>query len=627
MSETRDPEFERFLAYLASSRGSDFSGYKRSSLVRRTRARMAALQLETFADYIDRLDTDPGEFAHLFDMLLINVTAFYRDLEPWEYLQREIVPQILEDRSPSDPIRVWSAGCASGEEAFTLALVFAEVMGIEQAARRLKIYATDLDENALATARHGTYSDRHLEGLPEGIKERYFQPSNGHYIIHPDLRRVVIFGRHDLMQDAPISRLDLLSCRNTLMYFNSESQQKILQRFFFALNDGGYLFLGKAETLLMNSPAVDPVQPKFRIFRKRSRPTDRNHVLTPAGATAAAPDGDSLVLDGRIRQAVFDVDLVAQLVVDSSGALALANQKAREMFRLTARDIGRPLQDLELSYRPVELRSLLDQLHTDQKPIPASEATLVTPSGERRWYSLTLMPITEGQQLLGAKIIFEDITRFKELEADLQRSRGELETAYEELQSANEELETTNEELQSTVEELETTNEELQSTNEELETMNEELQSTNEELEALNDALQERTEALNATNDFLESILRSLSSAVIVFDRELKVEVWSNHAEEQWGLRADEVRGRYLPNLDIGLPVDHLFQAIREAMADSGQTRNLTLAAVNRRGRRVECDIAVTPRLQPSGEVAGAILVIDERELPDGGAPRTISNP
>jgi two-component system, chemotaxis family, CheB/CheR fusion protein len=219
--------------------------------------------------------------------------------------------------------------------------------------------------------------------------------------------------------------------------------------------------------------------------------------------------------------------------------------------------------------------------------------------------------LNNGGNCLGVAISFQNMTRYRQLRADLEKNQQELETAYEELQSTNEELETTNEELQSTVEELETTNEELQSTNEELETMNEELQSTNEELQTLNDELRERGHELNQSNAFLESVLASLRGGVAVVDQELRVLAWNKQAEELWGLRQAEVDGKHLLNLDIGLPVERLRPLIRGCLTDGGTTQVVTLDAVNRRGKSIRCEVTCTP-LAGSDGLRGAILVMED---------------
>src|SRR5690348_1202164 len=238
---------------MKENRGFDFTGYKRSTLERRINRRIAVVGLSTFAEYRDYLELQPEEFSQLFDSMLINVTAFFRDPLAWQALQDRVIPELLSSKGAKSPVRIWSAGCATGEEAYTLAIVLAEAMGIDQFRERVKIYATDLDEDALQQARAGTYEASALAGVPEDLVRTYFETAGTRCAFRRDLRRQVIFGRNDLTHDAPISRVDLLAARNTLMYFNAETQANIVRRFHFALSYPGYLFLGKAEMLLNHS--------------------------------------------------------------------------------------------------------------------------------------------------------------------------------------------------------------------------------------------------------------------------------------------------------------------------------------------------------------------------------------
>ncbi|MGA9380065.1 MAG: protein-glutamate O-methyltransferase CheR, partial [Phormidium sp.] len=243
----QDPDFEALLQYLKGNRGFDFTGYKRPSLMRLMKKRIQRVGVENYNEYLDYLEVHPGELNELFDSLLLNVTTFFRDPAAWEVLNQEIIPKILGAKPNNEPIRVWSAGCASGEEAYTIAIVLAEALGTEAFKNRVKIYATDLDEDALNQGRQAVYSPKILQNFPAELLSKYFETSGNNYVFRTELRRCVIFGRHDLVHDAPISRLDLLVCRNTLMYFNADTQVRILSRFHFALNDTGFLFVGKAE--------------------------------------------------------------------------------------------------------------------------------------------------------------------------------------------------------------------------------------------------------------------------------------------------------------------------------------------------------------------------------------------
>ncbi len=247
MSENQDREFDELLEFLKRTRGFDFSAYKRASLMRRMRKRIEAVSLASFTDYLDFLEVHPTEFQTLFNTLLINVTAFFRDEAAWDALRDIVIPRILTAGRDGQTIRVWSAGCASGEEAYSTAMLLAEALGVDGFHERVKIYATDADEDALNEARAAVYAPRQVENVPPGLLAKYFEEDNGHYTFNRELRRSVIFGRHDLVQDAPISHVSILTCRNTLMYFNAETQARILARFHFALSDLGVLFLGKAE--------------------------------------------------------------------------------------------------------------------------------------------------------------------------------------------------------------------------------------------------------------------------------------------------------------------------------------------------------------------------------------------
>ncbi len=616
-SETeQSSDFVALLEYLRRARGFDFSGYKRTSLTRRLKVRMNAVGVQSSADYIDYLEVHPEEFSQLFNTILINVTAFFRDEESWEFLASTVIPLILERKNGNEQIRIWSAGCSSGEEAYTIMMIFAEKLGIEAVRDRVKVYATDLDEDALQQARQATYASRAMAGVPDEMVAKYFKPHGSSYVFNGDLRRGVIFGRHDLMNDAPISRCDLLVCRNCLMYFNAEIQARILSRFNFAINSNGFLMLGKAEMLFTHTNLFLPVDLQRRIFSKvpRININDRVQLISPS---AIATDLDE-TSDTQVRnwQAVFDATPGAQIVLNRSGVIVLISEGARALFRLTNRDVGRLLQDVQVSYRPLELRSLIDQAYRDVKSLLVQQVPLSAPhlrAGEMSYFDVQVSPIIDEESaLLGAVVTFQEATRYKALQDDIQQATRDLVATQEELQSVNEEFETTSEELQSTIEELETTNEELQSTNEELETMNEELQSTNEELQAINDELRVRSNELNNVNKFMNALLYSVESAVIMLDKDLIIRLWNRRAEEMWGLRSDEAIGRHLLNVDIGLPVSELTQTIRTVMAEEASSDMVEISAVGRTGKPIKCRITISPMAEKGSANVGIILLIEQ---------------
>ncbi len=610
-AESSDPEFEGLLEYLKRSRGFDFTGYKRASLRRRMDKRLQALGLAAYGSYTDYLEVHPDEFALLFNTVLINVTAFFRDTSAWEYLSEEILPRIIASKAGDEPIRIWSAGCASGQEPYSLAMLLAEALGIDAFRERVKIYATDIDDEALAQARAGSYSARDVQDLSPVLLAKYFDCEGGRYVFSKDLRRALIFGRHDLLQDAPISRIDLLVCRNTVMYFHAEVQAGILSRFHFAIRDGGYLFLGKAEMIFSHSGLFIPLDLRRRVFVKVAKPSLREQLLlmTQSGIeTAALPIDNPL----RLWEAAFQAAPTAQIVVGLDGVLAMANERARVLFQLSGRDIGHPLQELGISYRPIELRSRIEMVEKERRPISVKDVPWAF-GGKTIFLEALIIPLQDDTTLLGISVSFSDVTRYRQLSEELQAANHEMETAYAELQSANEELETTNEELQSTVEELETTNEELQSINEELETTSEEAQSINEELRTTNEELQERSGALNLVNAFMESILTSMRGGVIVLDTDLMVQIWNSQSQELWGLRAEEVQGRQFLTLDIGLPVESLMQPVRACLSGASAHQEVTLDAYNRRGRLISCKVTFTPLLDPQSAICGVILLMEQQ--------------
>ena len=604
---------EALLDYLKGTRGFDFTAYKRSSLMRRIQKRLQAVAVDSYEAYQTYLEAHPEEFGLLFNTILINVTSFFRDPDAWTFLSSHIVPRVISSGRPDVAIRVWSSGCASGEEAYTLAIILAEQLGVDQFRRRVKIYASDVDEDALMQARHATYSATQVQDVPAELLSKYFERVDDRYLFHKDVRRSIIFGRHDLVQDAPISRVNLLVCRNTLMYFTRDTQAKVLNRFHFALRNDGFLFMGRSELLLTHGELFTPVELKWRVFTR----TAAQNVRDVLPQLEREEDGSKMPIDDHLKVLSLETDPVARVVVRSDGILSFANNRARALFRLAPHDVGKRLQDLEMSYRPIELRSLIQDATTQHRTVSRRDVGWPTESGEQRFLDLEVIPLVDAVgETVGVQISFNDVSRYRRLQEELERSKNELETAYEELQSSNEELETTNEELQSTNEELETTNEELQSTNEELETMNEELQATNEELETTNTELRMRSDELNTANAFLASILAGLEMAVIVVDPKLQVLAWNHCAEDLWGLRASEVQGRHLMNLDMGLPVEQLRQPVRAVLAGETERAELTIDCRNRRGKMIRCPIRCTALTAGSGERLGAILLMEEVPLP-----------
>jgi len=608
---SEDDRFEALLAYVRDHRGFDFTGYKRASLRRRVGKRMDELGVEGYQNYIDQLEASPEEFNELFTTILINVSAFFRDKPVWDHLAAEVIPALLAAKPEQELIRVWSAGCATGEEPYTIAMLLAEALGEQTFRERVKIFATDVDSDAVDRARQGIYSSKQVEPVPERLRERYFERVNGQFSFTKDLRRSVIFGVNDLLTDAPISRLDLLTCRNTLIYFNAETQAGVMRRLHLALAEDGVLVLGKSELLLTFTEGFAPEDLALRVFRKVPIPRARDLLQMQALAGQALRPRRREVPEAMLE--AFRVSPVAQLVLDADNVVLMTNEPLRSLFGVGERDIGSDLKDLEISYRPFELRSLIEDAAMNAGPVLGDRVTWFARDGAEHHLEVEVAALRTDGRRAGTSIAFRDVTRHVRMTAELEQSKHELENAYEELQSTVEELETTNEELQSTNEELETTNEELQSSNEELETMNEELQSSNEELETMNEELRLRTGELNRANQLVESMLAGLGVAVAVVDRELRVQMWNDRAKELWGVDSSEARGQHFLNLDIGLPVQKLRDPLRASLAGAPPEEQ-RIEARDRRGRDVICRVRTASMADASGAVAGAIVMMNVEE-------------
>ncbi|AOH83210.1 methyltransferase [Sphingomonas panacis] len=606
-----DIEFEALLHYIQESRGLDFRGYKRASLRRRITLRMEAVGVETFVAYQEHLEAAPGEFENLLNTVLINVTSFFRDGEAWDVLKNEVVPRLVANSEPDKPIRVWSVGCASGEEPYSIAMLLAEALGTADFCNRVKIYATDLDEEALKVARLATYLPRDVEAVPAKMLERYFERTNNHYVFERELRKCVIFGRHNVVRDAPISRIDLLVCRNLLIYLEVETQGIVLPRLHYALNPDGYLFLGKAETQLARSPLFKVVEMKQRIFTKVSQEWRR-----PIGGGfggSRPPRTEAPQSSPAMLEAVLNECGQALLAVDEAGSVIFVNNPARHLLGVGEDDIGRPFQDLPISYRPMELRGPMEEVFRSHRSVRLEDQEYRLTQNDVMRLTIDARPLSRADGSVYAVLLcFLDTTRMHSLQMELEAAQETLENAVEELQSANEELETTNEELQSTNEELETTNEELQSTNEELETLNEEARSSNEEMESVNEELRVQAEQASNYRIYLESVLRSMNGGIIVLDRKLAIQSWNRWSENAWGLRAEEVVGTSFEELDIGLPIHLLRDAMNAVRAGREEKVERIVEGIDRRGRRILCNIVISGLLDEDRGSQGLVLLFQD---------------
>lgn len=427
-----NPEFEALLDYLKHHRGCDLTGYKRSTLMRRFDHRMQTINIDNYPSYLQYLQSHSQEYLALLNDVLINVTKFFRDRDAWDYLAAEIIPKILASKQPDEPIRVWSAGCASGQEICSLLILLVEALGIESCLKRVQCYATDVDEAALRQARQATYSAQEMTNISGDLLEKYFEPTEKGYVFHPTLRRrLIVFGRHDLAEDAPMSKIDLLMCRNVLMYFSPEVQASILVRFHFALQNTGFLFLGKAEALInptrKRSPRegfptaapshyrqiFTPLNLKQRVYAKGLDLELEDHLsITPKSYRKQAID--SLTTESHFWRAAFETSPVAQLAIDLNGYLISANEQANLLFGLTLDDCRRPFQELEPG-KLLSSHDLMNTLYRNRCPVKLKQIAWST-SNSTRYFDVALAPVFNAKkQLLGVTLTFLDTTTCKQL--------------------------------------------------------------------------------------------------------------------------------------------------------------------------------------------------------------------
>jgi two-component system CheB/CheR fusion protein len=557
----------------------DFSSYKPATILRRLRGRMKVTSCPTLASYAAYLESDPEEYARLVNSLLIKVTEFFRDPKLFEYLRENVLPGLIaEARRDRRELRIWSAGCSTGEEAYSLAIVLAEALGEEAAWPDVRIFATDIDREAIAFARRGIYAPTALKSLPTGVQDRYFVKSDGHFEVAKRLRALMVFGEHDLGERAPFPRIDLLLCRNVLIYFAAPMQQVALETFAFSLRPGGRLALGQSETVMTLPEPFEEEEARLRVYRRRPG----NYAIPPMRPAVMRPrQSRETQLDQAIRVARRDVRRVAEssesadsllvnltvgiVVVDPRYYILRLNSAARKMLGIHGTAFDQDFIHLAEVLPPSAIRMAIDSALTGKTTSAVFEVEPTDAASETTHFvEATVRPYrVETRAIEGVVVELTDVTKLEhERRADIRtqqrlekavatngrllRANEELTNLVAQLRVANEAMLLASEEAQSTREEAETVNEEFQATNEELETLNEELTASVEELRVANEDLAARTDQLSAQaielkhqrmdsqeeHDRLRSILASLGDAVVAVDHDGQI-VTTNHAYDR----------------------------------------------------------------------------------------------
>ena len=523
---------------IRSKTGHDFSHYKPSTIARRIERRLAVQQIKALPDYILYLQKNPAEIDVLFKNLVIGVTRFFRDPQAYDVLMQQVLPTLLDRKAPDTNIRFWVAGCSTGEEAYSLGICLSEAMDKAAKQFNVQIFATDIDATALDIARKGVYPDSIGVDVSPGRLNRFFIKETGFFKVKKQLRDMVVFSPHNIIKDPPFSRLDLVSCRNLMIYMDSVLQKKILPLFHYTLKPGGILFLGTSESVGEYTDLFKPIDSKWKVFARQKGRAD-----TVPAKYAPIDYPVRCKSEPEIKKGLVPTDTIQALaeraILDQySPAGVLINEQLDILHfvgrtdRYLALPPGKPAFNI-LNMARQELKpALTTTLHQAVREKTDGFCKNVRFNYNDGYGIVDLSVKQIGPDLM--LVVFEDKTpektekknkpgalKIKAADADRQRLEQELQSTREYLQATIEELETSNEELKSANEELQSVNEELQSTNEELETSKEEQQSTNEELVTVNAELQNRVDEFSRTNDDMNNLLASTEIASLFLDTTL----------------------------------------------------------------------------------------------------------
>ncbi|KAB0670446.1 PAS domain-containing protein [Oryzomonas sagensis] len=575
--EERDlSALDKIVILLRSETGNDFSLYKKSTLYRRIERRMGIHQIDAIASYVRFLQANRQELDLLFKEFLIGVTSFFRDPVAWDHLKSDVIPALLAEQPSGGVFRAWSAGCSTGEEAYSLAIVFKEALEElkPQSHYTLQVFATDLDRDAIDKARLGMFLPNIAGDVSPERLNRFFTKEDEGYRINKEIREMVTFATQNVITDPPFTKLDFLVCRNLLIYLDVEMQKKLLPLFHYALNPGGVLFLGSAETLGVSSDMFSSLNAKMRLFRRDYSINRPNVVSFPSTMPPPAPG--SFKEPPAVKPDINLQILADRVLLQKYSPPAVLATHEGDIVYLSARTgkyleppVGKANFNLFAMAREglrAELFSTFQKAQHQSDPLVVQNIR-VGPQGGSQTIDLVVQKLDEPELRGMVMVVFRDVltcqppprkrsgkakdavsARITELEAELQQAQESLRVNREELQTTREEMQTSQEELKASNEELQSINEELQSTNEELTTSKEEMQSMNEELQTVNSEQQAKVDELSHLNDDMRNFLNSTEVATIFLDSRLNIRRFANASSKLFKLIPSDV-GRPLSDI------------------------------------------------------------------------------
>ncbi len=568
--DTADEDLKTIIQFIKKIVGVDFSHYKIATIRRRIIRRMLLYKQETLREYGQYLKEHPAEATDLYNDLLINVTNFFRDPETMDYLGKVLFPQLIKNKVAREPLRIWVPACSTGQETYSLAILLLETLGDRASSMPIHIFATDLSDTAITKARLGIYTHAELADVSPARLQRFFTQVDDHYRINKTVRDLCVFAPHNLLKDPPFSRLDMISCRNLLIYLGTSLQRKALSSFHYALNSGGYLLLGKSESVSTSPTLFSPVEKNYKVYTRKNdvvsrvafdRASERinsrdaspgRFVLSVASPKPTADSGhdlerlvDSLLLSQYVpASVVVDQDLD---ILQFRGSVNLFLEPSPGKASLNLLKMARP----SLSF---DLRNAVHKARKSGQPVRRSGLE-ISVNDKKHQVAIEVTPLKTGTEQQLFLIIFEEIipvvitgtiaarnNRIKLLEDELATLRTDMHSIIEEQEASNEELQSANEEIVSS-------NEELQSINEELETSKEEIESTNEELLTINQELQVRNDQLSESYEFAESIFDTIREATLGLDKDLRVKSANRAFYELFQVREADTIGRLIYEL------------------------------------------------------------------------------
>jgi len=648
---------QQIFRVLFDAYGVDFSLYKKSTVHRRIERRIAALKLDTLQDYYDSFKDDPQEVSNLYHDILIGVTSFFRDKEAFD-LAKEQIKSIVSKKEPGEEIRFWSIGCSTGEEAYSLAIILSEVLEEKLERYKIKIFATDIDDESLKIARTGLYAETALGNLDKHIIQKYFSVQKNQFEVKKSLRELVIFSRHNIVSDSPFLRLDLVVCRNMLIYFSQALQNKFFPLVHYALGDNGILFLGKSESVGTHIDLFSVIDKNEKIFKAQYTGVKEPPKLFNYSTTYKSYDepklkkykNDEELLEEKIIDALGSVILNKSVVINSSndmiylkGKIPYLNHSSGKVSNNIFKLIG---DDMAL-----DLRSAINEASKEKKVkmTPFRSVNLyddaikylrivVVPMHDDRnddWLNVLFFQDEEMQNIRGhvfsgeneSETLLKLTDELDSTKSHLQNVIEELETSYEEMQSLNEELQSSNEELQSSNEELETTNEELQSTNEELQTAYSELRILYDdkdkhakELESLMEKLKFKTEDFRKQKELTEAILDTTPVAVTMVDVNGQLLYANKLAEELFELSKKDLLDRAYDAKEweitdyAGAPIDKQDLPFSQIKKRYEAVYNIE-HAIKKGEKSIYLSVSGAPLFDVQGVFQGAVFSIENKSM------------